>query len=1103
MAQDELFEALPQKISLPPLEYGPIRCALGQIGCRLRDGSEVSVVTKGTVAISARTNTPVYELSTGERFISTTRRNVVRPPGIDGVLHRRPDGQFVWHSHAMIDAIEAKAKAKGWPATMIDRASQWDDKVRFCTERPNANGTVDDDKRGLRPPQLGALHAIGAHWSLYKQAATVVMPTGTGKTETMLAALAAYIRKPLLVVVPSDALRTQTARKFQTLGLLRYLGVLAPDAPNPVIGIITKVPKSATHLDIFERCNVIIGTMDALSAEAAESLFPEIVKRVGCLVIDEAHHIGATRWAKFKKAFAEVPILQFTATPFRRDGVLVDGQVIYNYPLRMAQADQYFKPISFAPVYEPAPSRSDQAIAELAIKHLRADLKNGLDHLMMARCMSIDRAEAVLAIYRSLAPELKPLLIHSDLPDAAQRTAELQARRSRIAVCVNMLGEGFDLPQLKVAAIHDLHKSLAVLLQFTGRFTRSAAPNIGNATVVANIAEPNVSRALERLYSEDADWNQLLSELSSDAVQEHAKLVAFLNDAKRLDERAIDEDTAISHQLLRPTLSTLFFRCDAFTPKQFIAGLPPGLRPYRVWYHEKSSTLYFVTRSEPAVKWARSKTVRDREWGLIVLHHDSTNKLLYLSATDHVSNFTPLAKAAGASTQISGDTIFRAMGRINRLIFLNVGVRKHGRRNLSYATYTGAEVLSQLTLAEKSGSVKALLNGMGWEGGKQISIGCSAKGRVWSREQGTIPRLNEWCESVGAKVLDDAIDPSKLIDNVLIPTEVTDLPETELLCIDWPVDLLRKTEELVMFRTNGRQKTQTTFDLVLGDSDRSMKAITFTLVEATTDTWGKFRFALGGAQGFSVEQIGGDPIAIQIGKLEPRKLAEYFSDYPPLFRFVDLSELDAVLHITPQNPSELAIDDNVFDAWDWKPVDIKKESIWKDGQERRDSIQWHVAQHFIQSKFDVVFDDDASGEAADLVCLKIEDDHIRLVLVHCKFSGTSEVGERVRDVVEVASQALRSARWAGRLPQLCQHVKHRNEALKATGSTSRFMEGSAAQISAILKLHRFRPVRPEILIVQPGLSKAKRTQHQSMVLASAISYVKQTVGANLAIICSA
>lgn len=46
-----------------------------------------------------------------------------------------------------------------------------------------------EDAVGLRPPQLGAVHAILAHRSMEDfDPITVVMPTGTGKTETMLAA---------------------------------------------------------------------------------------------------------------------------------------------------------------------------------------------------------------------------------------------------------------------------------------------------------------------------------------------------------------------------------------------------------------------------------------------------------------------------------------------------------------------------------------------------------------------------------------------------------------------------------------------------------------------------------------------------------------------------------------------------------------------------------------------------------------------------------------------------------------------------------------------------------------------------------------------------
>src|SRR5262245_53018373 len=66
---------------------------------------------------------------------------------------------------------------------------------------------------GLRTPQLGALHAILAHRSMETaEPITIVMPTGTGKTETMLAAFC-HAPKRTLVIVPSDALRTQISDK--------------------------------------------------------------------------------------------------------------------------------------------------------------------------------------------------------------------------------------------------------------------------------------------------------------------------------------------------------------------------------------------------------------------------------------------------------------------------------------------------------------------------------------------------------------------------------------------------------------------------------------------------------------------------------------------------------------------------------------------------------------------------------------------------------------------------------------------------------------------------------------------------------------------------
>lgn len=1088
------------KLELPPIEYGPVKKTLGYIHHILTEGKTVDVTSIEEVQVSPRCKENLYTLSDGQRIVVTKRTNCPRPSIADGVLRVNDEGKLKWLSHRIAEQFQSDVDTRGLGTIAKEISISWKGQFNFHAEEKDASGSVIS--KGLRSPQIGGLHAIGSHWSLYQQPATVVMPTGTGKTETMLATLVAYSPGKILVVVPSQILRDQTMKKFLTLGLLRTLGNLLPESKNPIVGVIKKRPQSEDDLSIFDDCNVIISTMSALGEESASQLSESIATRVGAFMLDEAHHIGAVGWATFREHFKNRRVLQFTATPYRRDGKLVDGKVIYEYPLHSAQEDGYFKKISFESVYEIDQDNADEAIASTAVERLRSDIAAGRDHVMMARCANIDRARSILSIYERIAPDLNPVIVHSEDTDSDTALESIKSRESRIVVCVNMLGEGFDLPQLKVAAVHDTHKSLAILLQFTGRFTRTAGENIGDATVIANIADQDVSSALERLYSEDADWNQLLSEFSSEAARSHSQLIEFLNSSEKLDQSEDDEKIEISHHLLRPTFSTLIYETSSFQPKKFFEGVPRGVHIHRVWLHQESNTLYFVTRLEPHIRWTRSRKLRDRIWDLYVLHYDSARHLLYLSSSDKSSNHEKIAKAVGATKMVFGDVIFRALGRINRLIFQNVGVRKHGRRNLRYALYTGSDVAEALSISERAGSVKSNLSGTGWENGHPVTIGCSYKGRVWARDPGTVPELIKWCEVVGSKIKDDTIDTAQIIANVLIPEEVDSLPDKKVLSIEWPIELLRQTEEHVTLSKDEVSQPISMFDIEIVHTDTVTSSIDFSFKFTTDEVWCTLTLTIGGTDGFKVTNPSDTVVMIRVGSLE-MPIEEYLSNYPPMIRFVDLSELDGNLLIRPQNTQELVFPNERFEAWDWEGVDLTKESIWKNGSQREDSIQWRAAQQFISGDFDVVFDDDSSGEAADLVCFKEEDDHIRLALVHCKFTKGQTVGERVSDVVEVSSQAIRSAKWKWKFKDLCRHVLEREKRLLSTERPTRFLAGQTSDMNKFVKVSRFKEIRPEIIIVQPGLSVVNHTAEQTAVLAAAHSYLKETIGVDLDVICSA
>jgi len=293
----------------------------------------------------------------------------------------------------------------------------------------------------LRNPQIGAIHAIHAHWSVSAEPATIVMPTGTGKTETMLSVLVSAPCEKLLVVVPTDALRTQLAEKFLTLGVLKEpdCRVLAPTARCPIVGVLQHIPRSVGEVDeVFGRCHVVV-TTSSIAGQCSAEVRDRMAHLCTDLFIDEAHHAEAPTWSAFKEGFRARKVLQFTATPFREDGRPLDGEIIFKYPLKKAQEEGYFKPIRFRPVVEFNPKRSDEKIAAQAIAQLRADFDKG--HILMARTENVAHAKEVFKLY-AMYPQFNPVQLHTGIKSARQReTARRQiiSGESRIVVCVDML----------------------------------------------------------------------------------------------------------------------------------------------------------------------------------------------------------------------------------------------------------------------------------------------------------------------------------------------------------------------------------------------------------------------------------------------------------------------------------------------------------------------------------------------------------------------------------------------------------------------------------------------------------------------------------------
>jgi len=982
-------------------------------------------------------------------------------------------------------------------------SASWVHAFSYLEEDSDAGGV------GLRKPQIGAVHAVHSHWSISREVGTVVMPTGTGKTEVMLSVLVSRPSERLLVIVPTDALRTQLAGKFLSLGVLKAPGsaLVAASALFPVVGMLTHIPTSIADVDeFFEKCQVIV-TTSAIAGQCSEEVQQRMAHHCPYLFIDEAHHTEAPTWRAFKDQFTDQRVLQFTATPFREDGRPLDGKIVYKYSLKKAQEDGYFRPIQFRSVYEFNPQRVDEAIAKVAVEQLRADGDKG--HILMARVDSIRDAQRVYKIYEQYA-EFKPVQLHTGIKSAKTREAArgaILSGESKIVVCVDMLGEGFDLPELKIAAFHDIRKTLAVTLQLAGRFTRTR-PDLGDATFIANVADVNVRAELRKLYNRDPDWNVLLPELSDTLIGEQVALQTFLSGFTEFPEE-------IPLKTVRPACSAVAYKtkCERWTPENFRAGIP-GIETCEQVHpalNAEKTVLVIVTAKRHALDWSDVETIYDWEWELYVLYWSESRQLLFINSSANAGEYKALARAVAGedATLIKGQDVFRAFSGITRMKLQNVGLSEQLGRNVRYTGRMGADVEAALTEVIKRKGRKSVLAGGGFENGHRASIGASRRGRVWSHQREHIAKFLRWCDAIGQKLLDDKINPDEVLKGTLNATTVIARPVVMPIAVDWPEEMYRSPEVTWTVTING-------VDVPLGE-------ISIDLIDPSSD--GLLRFSISSetaSVGVLLELFEDDgapncrfridsdiPVSIRRGdRAQPCDLTEFFYEQPPVIWFVDGSSLEGNEHVElkvhqpPYDPKKIIV-------WDWAGADLHKES--QGPTKDQDSIQARVIRELqADASYAVIFDDDGKGELADVVGIRVVGegelpDAIDIELYHCKYAKGDAAGARINDLYEVCGQAQKCISWmasADRQTDMLTHLLRREAAALERGFT-RFERGSMEDLVRIREASRERVIRVKVLIVQPGLSTGQASRDQLELLSVTENHLMETYQLPLTVIANA
>ena len=956
----------------------------------------------------------------------------------------------------------------------------------------------NENEIGLRLPQFGALSAIRAHWATSNSPATIVLPTGTGKSETMYTTIISERITSTLIIVPSNLLREQIFEGARHFGILPKLKMTSEDAIYPTTFLYkSKVKKEDENIliDALEETNIIVSTPGMIK-NMPSSVWDKLLEKVEVVIFDEAHHLVAPDWGTVRERFIGKKILQFTATPFRNDGKKIDGKIIFNYGLALAQKAGYFKPIDFYPIQEFDERKSDGEIAKIAIKQLEEDLEKGYEHVLLARANSRKRADELYEKIYSQYKKYNPVVIHTGIRPGQRKENLQQVKngKAKIVVCVDMFGEGIDIPTLKIAAIHDKYKSLPITLQFIGRFARTSGNKLGNAKLITNVAMEDLKEAIEELYHQNSDWNQLLNIRSNQAIDKEVELSEFIGKFEKGHANEIDLSQ------LKMKISTRMFRSPS--KRTFVNGWKQVLDQARTTplINEEDSVYIFIEEIETKVVWSDQKDIVQYDYDFFVLFFDKDNGIIHINETDTGKGNRLVDSMFPEASAIKGDSIYRILDVINRLMIGTLGLKQTPSGRISFRMFAGTDIKSGISEAVVSGSTKSNLFGYGYQGGERISIGCSYKGKVWMRWVERINFWTEWCQNIGKKVLDDTIDTNNILNNTLSLEIIKAFPQGVPYKILLPESIEISNSSTKQLYISKEQKAFPFFQTDLKNPGLVNGNLRF-------EFWineQKFVFEqIISETSYSFKQVEGEELIVKTGN-KPVKMTDYLYEYSPEVSFI---QSDGTIIVVQENlktvikpKSSIDLPTESFFAIDWNEfgVNIKSES---QGRERKtDSIQYATIHNIVDQTSDIIFDDDGSGEIADVVSVKINEEHRKVVfhLYHCKYSHGKVPGARISDLYEVCGQAEKSIMWNDNVLEIVQRMIVRENMRQRNYNDTRFEKGDLQTLHMLKKMIKSGfETEFEISIVQPGVSKLEITDSMKQIILATDAYLKDTYGLRL------
>lgn len=406
----------------------------------------------------------------------------------------------------------------------------------------------------LRHPQQEGYTAVVQHFEEKSTPCYVQLPVGCGKTGLMGLTPFGLSEGRVLIVAPNLTIRDNIVRELNisdTNNFYMKRGVFVPqDGPY-----LSELKTGANHHDC-DNAHIVVGNIQQFAGD--NNRWYEHFGRdyFRMILVDEGHHNVADTWQRLFEYFENAKVASFTATPMRSDGQVATGERVYTFSYARSMMMRYIssvdavyvspeevtftakgdtKTLSLSEVrtmrehdwFSKGIAMSEECnrhIVQASIKKLEEVRQHGNPRQIIAAACSIRHAKQVAALYSEYGLESE--VLHSNLSKEERDRVEAALRNGQIdaIVQVNILGEGYDLGSLSVAAVFRPYRSLSPFIQFLGRILRLAVPDVpdspGNHVYIVSHVGMNDERWWEDFKQFDKEDQQLFAELAEGEAAE-------------------------------------------------------------------------------------------------------------------------------------------------------------------------------------------------------------------------------------------------------------------------------------------------------------------------------------------------------------------------------------------------------------------------------------------------------------------------------------------------------------------------------------------------------------------------------------------------------